>query len=78
MYREALAQGTQVVLFALVMTGADPLIKGDPGTIVYRPYPQGLFIANAHDKPVNVWAHDLRHSDWPGITNLAELRAALA
>ncbi len=77
LYRKGLPVGTEVVLFGQDATGRVTFAEGDPGTTMYDPWPQGLFIPAGENRLVNVWAEDIASSDWPEISNVEDLRAAL-
>lgn len=76
-YRDALPTGTEIALFGGHIPEPMDYIEGDPGDLVYGPAPQGLFISDPTAQAAHIWSEDLGPADWPGIHDLADLRAAL-
>ncbi|MGH3357200.1 MAG: hypothetical protein ACRDO7_00250 [Nocardioidaceae bacterium] len=76
-YRAAMPDGTRVVLFGSDVLSTPGFTRGDPGTTVYQPLPQGLFLPVPDHGLVNVWGDDIADGDWDRLHTVDDLRTAV-
>jgi hypothetical protein len=74
--KQALPEGSKVVLFGSNIAGRIKLGEGRPGGTVYEPVPEGLWLEAERDGIANVWGEEST-SKWTTISTVEELRASL-